>query len=880
MREEKLPAAQMQSLEEAAQEVASGVRGGAVAAGEGAEDPGGIGRAPTPLPRPKTKKATIKRKTPLLPTKEKAEQATKPEPPKAPEEILLPKHTGPVRLAPLKPRQTMRPVVLEEVFEEEPVEEKGPTAEMAPVAPLAQGSGAIEAQGENDGSDGEYDLYSYNAFEAPEQDRTAKLAGGKPAKMRRKRRRRRAMAQAVSLLLCAALLVAGVLGVGEYMRAEESVPENGVGLNLDALKANGGILTGATLYAVNPDNANEWKLYQRISSQVGEWRELSEMPEELAEAVLAIEQPRFYEQSGMAVWKTLTGGLFGPEGFSVSTIEQQLARRLAGADQQSGTLGRKLHEMAWANMLDATYSKEKILEAYLNTLAFTQGAVGVDGAAKVYFGEDLAELTLAQCATIAGLIYLPAQYDPFANPEGCLARRNLVLQRMRDQGRIDTAAYEQALAEPLGVVQERMQTNVYSWFTDLVYEQLVAGLMEQKGFSRAQAAEFLATTPLKVYTTVDVGLQSKMEKLYVEEMQWFPQVRDENGEQQQTQSAMVVLNYRGEVCGIVGGVGEKQDSLVLNRASQSLVQPGSALRPVSVFAPAIEAGLVSYSSMVEDAPLAAAETGLPEDVAWPQNWDGEPSGERMFLCDAFAQGKNTVAARLGVQVGLEEMAGFATGNAGISSIVEQGHDGVSDKNIAALALGNLAYGVSPLELAAAYQMFGDKGQYSQPCAYSTVLNAGNNEVLAAAPETKQVLGAGTAWVMRALLAQNLMDENGESLAPKGIEAGGYFGRTHDDRSRMFVGMTPQYVSAVWWGTDNAMPLGDVAKGEAADVPLAIWQAVMGAAPHTETGFEQARGCFATEFCIESGLFATPKCTEVRTGYYWEGNLPGDCEMHH
>jgi penicillin-binding protein 1A len=251
----------------------------------------------------------------------------------------------------------------------------------------------------------------------------------------------------------------------------------------------------------------------------------------------------------------------------------------------------------------------------------------------------------------------------------------------------------------------------------------------------------------------------------------------------------------------------------------------------------------------------------------------------MILCDAFAQGKNTVAAWLGVQVGLEEMTGFAIGNAGISSIVERGQDGTSDINLAALALGGLSYGVSPLELAAAYQMFGNEGQYSRPCAYHAVVDARNNEVLKAAGEARQVLGTDTAWVMRALLAQSLVDENGKSLAPKGMAAGGYFGRTSDDRSRTFVGMTPHYVSAVWWGTDDGMPLSDVAKGQAANVPLAIWQEVMEATPHTETSFEQVQGCVTMEFCAESGLLAGENCPETRTGYYFETHLPEDCGMH-
>lgn len=716
---------------------------------------------------------------------------------------------------------------------------------------------------------GDYDSYSGNGYD-----------GYEPPKKRRKKKSKgkKTFFRVICFALCLVLLVGATLGGIGYSYAGRATDGDESALDLDLLKANGGLISGTVLYAQDAAAPGEWQVYQRFSGQVGgEWQALSEMPSHLPAAVIAIEQPSYYSQSGAAVGYTVKKALFGMAGRSASTIEQQLARRLMqGEETETGdnTVKRKLREMSWAQMLGSTYTKDTILEAYLNTLRFTGGAVGVDGAARLYFGKTVQELTLAECATIAGLIYAPYTYDPFTKPDECLARRNLVLQCMRDQGKIDAAAYEEAAGQPLDLAAAPAQdapANVFTWFTDLVYQQLVSDLMAELGMSREAAAEYLYNNNLKVYTTVDTGMQAYMEQLYAKNTELFAV---ESGA---AQGAMVVLSYSGEVCGIVGGTGTKVASLVFNRASQSLVQPGTALRPVTVYASAIEAGLIDYSTLMID---EALEVEIGEDGAkidWPRNLDGTPSGDNILVCDAFTQMTNTVAAKTGMRVGVDEMYAFAQNQAGITSLVGSGE--ATDRNLAALALGSTTHGVSLLELAASYQMFGNGGQYNQPCTYYSVSDAQNNTVLQ--PETARwrAIETDTAWVMQTLLRENLQTQSGD-LLPEGVQGAGYFGYDSNDVSQVFVGMTPNYVTAVWRGMDEPTPLGGTGGAPGKNATLLAWKQVMENTTQAQTEFAaKPQEAVRAEYCVDTGMLAGEHCPEVRVGAYTADRVPELCTEH-
>lgn len=691
----------------------------------------------------------------------------------------------------------------------------------------------------------------------PSQTQGAKGTGTTSGKPRRKWK-------TACILLCACLLFCMFTSAGLALYAKNTASQDLDVLDLDNLREQGGFAQGPMLYAQSA--TGEWQAYQSLNSQAQSgWVTLQQMPQDLVQAVLAIVQPGFYKEGAASPLLTVLRGLWGGGG-SASTIEQQLARQLAGnrADEDN-IFYRKLRQLGWALLLGQNYTKDILLEAYLNTVYLGENALGMGNAAYLYFGKEVENLTMGECATLAGMIAYPGNYNPFQYPEACRERRNAVLWAMQNHKMISKEEAQKQIDTPLVVMPHKYTGPVLSYFTDYVYQCLAQDLMEQKGISPLEVNEYLHANSLKVYTTVDVALQQHIEKLYAQKTGILQQTGANN-----PQAACVVLNFEGEICAMVGGVGEKEQNMVLNRALTPR-SPGTALRPFSPYAVAIEQGKAHYSTMLQDSPVGANFENTPPN--WPRNLNDEATEKPMPLAAAFINNTNTVAAQLGMQVGIEEMADFLTGPCQFANIVTGAGD-FNDMALGPLALGSLTMGVTPLELAAASQIFGNGGMYHSPRPYTHVTDAQGEIVLQASGQAGQALSPETAHIMRQLLLQSTQSNFG-GLLPANLAVAGQTGVGADQRDQWFTGVMPGYVCTVWFGKDEPEKLETGIE----EVIQQLWLPVAQALPEGQEFAPMPDGIVCQNYCSQSGGLAGAACPNPQEGCYIEGNMPQPCTAH-
>jgi len=343
------------------------------------------------------------------------------------------------------------------------------------------------------------------------------------------------------------------------------------------------------------------------------WVTFDEMPTYLYEAFISIEDERFWVHDGVD-WKRTLGATFyfftGADNYGGSTITQQLIKNLTG--EKDVRIQRKLQEIMRALYLDKTKDKTEILELYLNTIYLSQGCYGVQAAANVYFGKSVSELTLVECAALASITQAPTKWDPIQNPDNNEFRRKTVLDKMYELGKITYSEYQEARNQELElvdykgdidgdvVVDENEDYN--SWYTDAVIKSVVERLMEEKGYPENLAYNMLYSGGLKIYTVMDPEIQAAIDKVYVENSAAFQDDRFPGI--LKPESSMVIIHpTTGDVLGLAGGRGEKKGNLLLNYATQTTRSPGSTIKPLTVYAPALEAGIITYGSVYDDVPV-------------------------------------------------------------------------------------------------------------------------------------------------------------------------------------------------------------------------------------------------------------------------------------
>lgn len=534
--------------------------------------------------------------------------------------------------------------------------------------------------------------------------------------------------------------------------------------------------------------------------------DINKVPQNLQNAFIATEDNRFYEHIGIdpigifrAIFANLTNRGIAQGG---STITQQLAKNAFLSQEQ--TLKRKIQEAMLALEIEHKYSKKEILEMYMNQIYFGQGAYGIQTAAKTYFNKDVNELTLTQCAMLAGLPKSPNYYSPFNNLNEAKKRKNVVLDQMVKYGYVSAAEAEDAKNQDLGLSKSHQskEADEYASFIDYVSQQV----------AKKYGDDALYKEGLKIYTTMDVDKQHAA----VRAMRNLPNnYTDENG-LTQPQAAIVSIDPKtGHILAMVGGRG--QDSF--NRASMAVRQPGSAFKPF-VYLTALQHDMTPDTTM-NDQPVTYG--------GWsPKNAGGSYSGT-MTLSDALAHSVNTIAVQLADQVGTKNIIANAK-KMGITTL------DAKDDNLA-MALGGLTKGVTPLEMASAYGTFANKGVHVKPTAIVKILDRNGNVLEDASTlekeETKtRVMSEREAYEMTTML-EGVIDHGTGTATAIGRPAAGKTGTTDDNKDAWFVGYTPDIVTAVWIGDDTGShSLGEIYGGT---IPAEIWKDYMSSATSDESG---------------------------------------------
>lgn len=577
---------------------------------------------------------------------------------------------------------------------------------------------------------------------------------------------------------------------------------------------------------------------------------LEEVPESLKQAFLATEDREFYSHKGFNL-KRIAKAVFvdiitmsKKEG--ASTITQQLARTALLKDN-SKSFTRKLKELILAFQIERSYTKDEIFELYLNWVYFGEGAYGVQAAARTFFGKDVQDLELEESAMLAGMVKAPGgRYSPFRNPENAMARRAVVLANMAQVGYITEEEAKKAAAKPFSLVKKaNIVAYNFPYFTDYVASE-AERLLEANGIDPQE----LYTGGLNIYTTMDRRIQQKMQEVY-SNPEYFP--KGPAGSTRMLESAMVIIDHRtGEIRGMVGGR-EYTTQKGLNRAVQADRQPGSAIKPIAVYAPALEKGFTP-ATVLDDSPVTYPNPGSTPYS--PKNYDGRFRG-LITMREAIKWSVNIPAVKMLDTIGVEEGYKFAK-KLGLPLTPQ-------DKNLS-LALGGLTKGVSPLEMAAAYGAFANQGILVEPHVITKITDSNGKVLVEVKPRRELVMSEQTAYLItdmlqtvvadgtgwRAKLDRPVAGKTGTTQLPPKLAEKGLKGTTN----AWFLGYTPELVAAVYLGYDKTdekhyLP-NNVAGG---NYPAMIWKAVMSEALKgvPVTSFPQPKGIVYASVDAKSGL---------------------------
>lgn len=787
---------------------------------------------------------------------------------------------------------------------------------------------------------------------------------------KKKKKKRRSVVGSIfrfiGCLLCVCVMLCSVGGVLLSMYIVQVTADDGEILDLDNQK-------NKQTTIIYDKYGNEYATLTQGENRI--WRELSAMPEDLQNAVIAIEDKDFYNEPGINLKRTIGAALneltdhaiYG-ERQGASTLEQQLIKNLTGDDDVDKM--RKVREIFRALGLANRYSKETILEAYLNTISLTGIVCGMEAGAQEYFGKHVEDLTLSECAVLASITNNPTKYNPFTNPENLIDRRNHVLYQMWTQGYITEDEYNSACAETITLAETSSTTeNVTrssqnSYFTDALYYELLNDLQEKLNMTADEAKSMIFNGGLRVYSTVDPEVQTAIENaMYdaegvipaleheeavclrdypADSSSWDDVQFDENTglpltkdglavygvddipvytddeqttlkmgtstddnypnddtvylcvyEKVRTQAAIATLDYDGNILGIGGGVGEKKYDLGTNRATIPH-QTGSTMKPIGAYCLALDYKLINYSSQILDSPFYSAEdkrvlkdeysymdpyseaAQSRSDVwrAWPTNYGGVGgNGDPMLVYDALRQSYNTVAVWVGNMVGVDFLYNFVHDTLECTYI-----DAETDMDLGPLVLGSQSHGMTVVQLAGAYSIFYD-GTFTTPHYYTEITDYLGNEVLDNTKyiNTIQAIDPTTAYIMNRMMT-NVLKSGGTAsgMAPEGdIEAAAKTGTTSDYKDYTFAGMTPYYVTALWWGCDKPTSLYELGSAGRNGKPIQqVWKNLMEElqADKEAAEFPMPDGVVTKQFDTSTGAIVSGGGA---TGYYTEDNLPND-----
>ena len=607
------------------------------------------------------------------------------------------------------------------------------------------------------------------------------------------------------------------------------------------------------------------------------WLDIDDMTPYLSKAFIATEDERFEKHHGVD-WIRTIGVMVKPtnSGQGGSTITQQLIKNLT--DENDVTFVRKFNEILSALNLEKHYSKDQIMEAYLNTIYLSHGCYGVKTAAETYFGKDVKDLNIAECATLAGITQFPTKYDPLLNPENNKKKQEYILGKMKSNNFITEEEYEEAKNYKLVFTNSPDyqgsqvsdngndsddSSSINSYYTDYVIDEVIEDL-QNAGYSAKKARSLIYGGGLKIYSAVDFTVQSAIEDVYEN----YRKMPDET-----VQGACVIMDYKGRVLGMVGGTGKKEANRTLNRAWQSTRQPGSTKKPLSVYGPALEKSLqdddvdIYWSTPTKDAPLMNID-GKP----WPTNEGGTYSNRTVTVQYGLANSLNTISARTLDKIGTTYSYDFFKNKFHISTLTPQ------DCDLAPMATGALTYGVTVLEMTAAYQAFGNGGYYYEPYGYYKIEDSKGNVIIEKTPDKdKEVaLSENTSWVMNRLLNTVMTQGTGRYYALDGIECIGKTGTTTESYDRWFMGGTPEYIGGIWYGYDEHK---EVVYSLSYNPAGTLWNSVMKQIYEKKSNpvkeFTLSDGVVRREYSSNGGLYSG----SGNWGWFDVNNLPRQTDYH-
>lgn len=639
------------------------------------------------------------------------------------------------------------------------------------------------------------------------------------------------------------------------------------------------------------------------------WIDYEEIPKKLIAAYVAVEDKRFFDHNGIDLMRIGSAVLSYARHFlnpevkieGGSTITQQLIKNLT--KNQEVTIKRKIQEQWQAVQLEKGLTKEEILTYYLNNVPMGGNFIGIETAAKGYYGKDVRELSLAECASLAGITNWPSEYMPTteSNIKKNLERTRMILGLMLEQEKISQAEYEEAMAETEHMqfnynpeAGKVMETSNQSYFVDEVIKAVKNELMKKYNYNEQAALDIIYNGGIHIYSTMQPKVQAALDEVFTNP-EYFS-AENPRAEAPPQASMVVVEPVTGYVRGLYGGRGEKEGS-VFNRATQALRSPGSSIKPILVYAPGIETRSITAATVVDDVPQYL-NNKEPEKM-WPNNIEKKNFGLTTAR-DGLFKSRNVVAALL-----LKDFVGV---NTGLEYLEKVGIDRREEQYLS-VAMGGFNTGMTTLDMASAFTVFANKGVYTAPIFFTEIRDSNGQVIMTAVPERRQVYSEQTIFIMDTILqdvtgpggtaatygkvkfTETYTDQNGKEKERTVVfPTAGKTGTSDETKDKWYIGFTPYYVGATWYGYDKAVQLTSDENFGA----QVIWNAVM-TKIHKDMNLEPAEffnevppNIVTREICMDSGKIATELCkadprgSRVRKEYFIEGTEPSysdTCKVH-
>ena len=649
-----------------------------------------------------------------------------------------------------------------------------------------------------------------NQFTGKKEQRIANNAEKKRARMEKKANRKPLSNKAKAAIIGAAALIfscvltVAIVGINvfDYVLEYKNGP---IATNLEAYKSQQ--YETSIVYGFN-EKGKKVELARLHGEENRVWVDIEDIPENLQWAFVCLEDKRFYDHGGVDWLRTFkVAATNSTQGGS--TITQQLIKNLTKQNQV--TYVRKFNEITRALNMEKNYEKPEILEAYLNTVYLGAGCYGVKTAAETYFGKDLDELTIAECALLAGITKNPYANNPYTNMDKAMGRQQYCLDCMLAEGKITQKQYNKASEYEIKLASKSSSANknedteeeksqVYNWYVDFVIDEVIADLRAEYGYDLTEASQQVFQGGLTIEAACDIDVQKKVEKIYADRKGFPSAAKDKYGKL--PESAITIMDYQGRVVAIVGGTGKKTGNRLKNKAATTYRQPGSSIKPLSIYAPGVDIGYITSSSTT----LLDRCITLKNGTDWPKNYNGDyGSGTLVTVESALCRSLNTVPARfLSETLGVGDAYKYATDKFHLDHLT------ANDKDLSPLAVGGTNGGVSTLEMASAFATFGNGGKYFEAYSYYRVLDKDGNVILDNTDvKSEQAIKEKTASLMLELLTSVTTKSYGTAYGSgvSGLQTFAKTGTTTDNCDKWICAGTPYYVCSIWYGYDYRSNLG-------------------------------------------------------------------------